>query len=348
MQDYFGTQPWYQPVANNSSIKLNIIEQTNLQLIKSEEGVPDEDRAYVPTEQDFPGGLADDGRDPDEVDDVDVVTVTTERQFLSALGSDKVVIVGADVHLNLSRVLENEQLFKGRQGRRWTSDATAVASQTPLVVSESETDGRQLSLVNFRNLTIRGERNASIEVDPRYSFCLRFINCEGCSVENLTIGHTEGGYCSGGVIGVTGGSNISICNCDLYGCGTYGLDVERSNHLSVIDTNIHDCTYGILQLRSSIDVQFIRCDMFSNREYTLIESWGCEGTRFENCRFFANWADADLFNFDDTFYLNGCEVYHPKDKLGTMDMADQNGKKKNKFVDNPLDTSIQPRNIGPK
>ena len=37
LQQYFGRQPWYKPGNNNAAIKLSPIEQTNLELIKSEE-----------------------------------------------------------------------------------------------------------------------------------------------------------------------------------------------------------------------------------------------------------------------------------------------------------------------
>jgi len=37
LQDYFSKIAWYKPVEDNNSIKLDIIEQTNIQLIKSEE-----------------------------------------------------------------------------------------------------------------------------------------------------------------------------------------------------------------------------------------------------------------------------------------------------------------------
>lgn len=37
LQDWFGQQFWYKPGNNNNAIRLNIIEQTNVQLIKSEE-----------------------------------------------------------------------------------------------------------------------------------------------------------------------------------------------------------------------------------------------------------------------------------------------------------------------
>ena len=345
LRDHFETQPWYKPVANNNSIRLNIIEQTNVHLIKSEEAVPDDERGYL--EGQFPGGLAEDGRGPDEINGEQVWTVSNEEEFFAALGNERTILIAENVHLNLSRILENERYFKNLPGRRWASDASAIISKQPLVVSESETDGRQLALVNFSQLTIKGAHNSSIEVDPRYSYCLYFINCDHCEVQNLTIGHTEGGYCSGGVIGVKGGRQNVVKDCDLYGCGTYGLDLMETTDFSILNSNIHDCTYGIIQMRSCMAVRFNNCDFFNNREYDLIEARGCEGVSFMDCRIFANWGDAPLFNLDNTFYMAGCEVYHPTQNLGTIDMADQSGKK-NWFSGNPLDTNIKSRSIGPK
>lgn len=37
LRDYFSKKWWYKPAANNNAVKLNIIEQTNVELIKSEE-----------------------------------------------------------------------------------------------------------------------------------------------------------------------------------------------------------------------------------------------------------------------------------------------------------------------
>ena len=44
LQEHFGKMAWYKPVDDNSTIKLDIIEQTNIQLIKSEEAERDENQ----------------------------------------------------------------------------------------------------------------------------------------------------------------------------------------------------------------------------------------------------------------------------------------------------------------
>ena len=97
----------------------------------------------------FPGGLDDDGRGPDETDGAMVYSVTNESEFLAALGNNRTVIIAAGVHLNLSRVLENEVMFLKVPGRRWVSSATDIISKQPLVVSESETDGQRLYDITY-------------------------------------------------------------------------------------------------------------------------------------------------------------------------------------------------------
>ncbi len=346
LRDYFGSQSWYQPLNSNNTIKLNIIEQTNVQLIKSEETVPDDYRSYLPKAEDFPGGLADDGKGPDIINGETVYMVDNEADFFAALGNDRTIYITGDVHLNLSRILENQMYFMNTPRCRWSNDALSIQSKETLVVSEPESDGRQLALLNFRNLIIKGEHNSSIEVDPRYSYCLNFINCEHCEIHNLTIGHTEGGVCSGGVICVRGGRKNVVKDCDLYGCGTYGLDLIETSDFNLLNSNVHDCTYGIMQLRNASYIRFTDCDFFSNREYTLIESTGSESVSFEGCRFYANNGNSQLFDFDSSFYMAGCEIYHPTEHVGTINMAEQTGAK-NKFFSNPLDMSIKGRGIGP-
>ena len=336
LQDHFGSQPWYKPAANNNSIKLNIIEMTNVQLIKCEEAEDDINRVRYENTQSA----------PKMVEAVDgVITINTEEQFINALGNDRIIELGEDIHLNLSRILEREDWFSGVPGRAWVTIAKSDGNDQPVVISEYCNDGQQLVLKNIRNLVIRGKRNSSIEVNPRYSFCLSFMNCQGCRVENLTIGHTEGGYCDGGVIGVEGGSKNVITSCDLYGCGTYGVVARDTYDLLVSKTNIHDCTYGIMELYSSDSVRFENCDFFSNREYELISNNGSSNTIFRGCRFFANWADAPLFQSNEDIMLYGCEVYHPiigaRARLKTPNNDCKWGEKAN-FIPDPRKNPIGP------
>jgi len=78
LKEYFGKQPWYHPVDDNSSIKLNIIEMTNIQLLKSEEAVENENRVRY---ENFEAA-------PSMAEAVDgVIIVTTEEQLSMPLAT---------------------------------------------------------------------------------------------------------------------------------------------------------------------------------------------------------------------------------------------------------------------
>ena len=276
----------------------------------------------------------------------DYIRVYTAEQFLNALGSHRNVLVAKDTEINLTPMLNDQSLFRTRY-KMWMPDASdGISSGRETVVSEEVFDGRQLTLVNMEQLVIEGERNSRIVVEPRYSFCLNFVDCRQCTVSNLTIGHTEGGYCQGGVIGVKRGWRNVVIDCDLYGCGTYGLDIDGTNSFSLYSSNIHDCTYGIMLLNNSEAVHCTHCDFFNNREFSLIESHGCVGTVFEDCRFFANWGESQLFSFDREFILLGCAIHHPTERLGTMNLCEQ-PRSDNRISARPINSNDRGREIGP-
>ena len=275
------------------------------------------------------------------------IRVHNAEQFLNALGSKRNILVARNTELNLTPIVSDQNYFLSTS-RKWLSvvNQDTFKGGSEVIVSEEVNDGRQLTLVNMKQLTIEGEGNSSIVVDPRYSFCLRFVACDQCSVNNLTIGHTEGGYCEGGVIGITGGWRNTVMDCDLYGCGTYGLDIYNTNSFSMYSSKIRDCTYGIMNVRNSLGVHFTHCDFFRNQEYSLVDAMDVEGLVFEDCRFYANWGDATLFSCNKEFYLLGCAVYHPTEHLGNMDLCQQPAAQ-NFFSPNPLDLNIKGREIGP-
>lgn len=307
-----------------------------------------------------PDGIGSDGRGPDEVDTAagefgqlvtyrndQYVRVINARQLLNALGSERNILVAKDTEINLTPVLDDKSLFDTKN-RVWSMEGAVdnVGSNKEVVASEEVFDGRQLTLVNMKHLTIEGEGNSSIVVEPRYAFCLRFVDCEGCTLSNITIGHTDEGYCQGGVIGMTRGRMNTVLYCDLYGCGAYGLVADGTDSSSLYGTIIRDCSYGIMQLTNCQSVKFYACDFFRNKEFTLVEGRGCNDTVFSECRFFANNGDSPLFYFDSPFMLIECKVWHPTENLGTTNqMEDLN--KKSFFSSNPLDPDIKSRSIGP-
>ena len=269
--------------------------------------------------------------------------VSNEMEFLAALGSSRTIILEDDTHLNLSTILEEEENFSVR-GRTFVSDASAYRSDgIERVVSESVFDGRQLTLVNIHDLTIRGEHDCSIIVQPRYAFVLNFIGCQNINIEYLTLGHTEEGYCSGGVIGMERCEVVTVESCDMYGCGTYGIEARDTQVFRMFRSIIRDCSYGIMELWNVQDAIFLTCDFYRNREFGLIEAdAACSQLIFDDCRFAEN--EGTLFVLDVPIRMEGSEIHHSKGDFGAKDRLIHEGPASIFYRD---DNPLSERPIGP-
>ena len=47
LKDHFASQSWYQPLGNNYSVKISLVEKTNIELIKHEETLGEKDRVHA-------------------------------------------------------------------------------------------------------------------------------------------------------------------------------------------------------------------------------------------------------------------------------------------------------------
>ena len=240
------------------------------------------------------------------------ITVGSARELIDALGSNRTIVIKDECVLNLTPILNDQQLFR-RMGYLWTTDYYAEREDSKeLKVSCERFDGRQLDLIGICNLTIRGGKGCRIVVEPRYAYIFSFYRCRNIRLERLTIGHTEEGYCEGGVINAVASENISIANCDLYGCGTYGLETDQCKKVTMDRSIIRDCSYGIMQIANTQDCVFNDCDFVRCREFNLIAVVNSAGTRFTRCRFAQN--KGVLFDLRSAVRVESCEIHHPKDQ----------------------------------
>lgn len=274
------------------------VEQTNLELICSELKVPDFHRVNVGDLQ-----ALSEARGPA------TVTVRDERGFLDALKDNTTILLPEGTRLNLSRVLDKASGFKG-EGRAYEGYVEPhMQSGEPTLVSESVFDGHQLTVVNLRNVTISGGDDCHIVVDPAYAYVLNFVQCENIRIENVTMGHTAEGYCTGGVVGMYRCSGMEIDSCDLYGCGAYGLVADTTRDVTMTRTIIRDCSYGIMQLFGCSAAIFSECSFYRNKEYSLVTvDAECSDVMFEACRFFEN--RGLLFDLQSRIQLRSCGIVH--------------------------------------
>lgn len=169
------------------------------------------------------------------------VHVSTADEFLAAIASDTEIIVDAEL-IDFSTATGYGT--SGGEHYRW----------------EEEFDGPMLIVQNVSNLTVRGSGDAAtdrvLSAVPRYAYVLTFENCSNIYVTHITLGHTqEPGYCAGGVLQFRSSQSGLVEDCDLYGCGTLGVDADNSLNIQVINNLIHDCSYGGVQFSNCQNVR---------------------------------------------------------------------------------------------
>lgn len=271
-----------------------VIARTNIELMRSELRVSDDGR--LSPYQEF--------------------TVSNEREFLQALGSNRTINLADDTHLMLSKILNDEDACT-ELGILMVGEYADLDERSGAMSGEVF-DGRELLLKDISKLTIRGGFNCSIEVEPRYARVMRFVRCEDIVIDNLTIGHTPEGYCEGSVLGFESCFKVNVWRSSLYGCGTYGIEARNCETLYVSASIIRDCSYGIMDIYGCSDLSFENCDFFRNREFTLVsigsDSSGCT---FYKCRFAQN--QGKLFGLGTEIRMTDCEVHHDLVSIGNVD-----------------------------
>ena len=211
-----------------SKLNPSFIESINMEMIESELSVSDFARANVGDLQAL-----------SEIAAPQKIRVTNGTEFINALKSNTIIHLPKGTHINLTQALENWDLFtvKGRIHGENIDEITRISE--PTLVNESVYDGRQLTLVNMKNITIHGDGDCHIVVEPAYAYVMHFINCKNINLENITMGHTSVGFCTGGVVGMTNCCEMSIDGCDLYGCGAYGIIANHSKDIIIRETALY-------------------------------------------------------------------------------------------------------------
>jgi hypothetical protein len=114
----------------------------------------------------------------------------------------------------------------------------------------------------------------------------------------------------------TDDSNITLDSCDLFGCGTMGLEFVDCERIEVVNVTIRDCTYGILNAKNVSELIFRDCKFHNNREFDLCTISGASShIMFTDCTFTKNVSRGAMFYFDEldekatTSYVRNCQFY---------------------------------------
>lgn len=250
----------------------------------------------------------------------DEVHVSNLAEFLHALKSNRIIWVDSDIDFG-DQLAQFHSFDPQRLPEISYYDVLENHSQyTDRCFVDDNFDGYALYLTGFHNLTIKGGmyngQRSLLRVKPRYAYVLSFIGCEDITIQGMVMGHTDEGYCQGGVLEFVDCRNVSVSDCDLYGCGIEGICFRRSNTLRMDNTSIRDCSYQIMTISESTDCTFQDCYFFRNREFTLFDLISSSNLQFIRCMISHN--EGTLFNVQEceNIVYQQCSMMHDMTKIG--------------------------------
>ena len=172
-------------------------------------------------------------------------------------------------------------------------------------------DGAELVIENVTGLTIRAaNRDTCIVTEPRWVNVLHFTGCEDITLEGFTAGHTDGAYCSGGVLCFENTKGVTVDGCSLYGCGTEGVTTYSCEDVAVTGSEIWNCSQGAAFIYDSKNVSFDNCDFHGiTAEFGMFRT--IDSDKFALLNSTIRDSSGDIFfnsSRSSGVYIGGCEV----------------------------------------
>ena len=175
------------------------------------------------------------------------VLVKTVDEFLACLGPDRTIVLEGEL-FDLSTASNYGGI--GTDYYYWQESPDGPA----LVIHDA--DGLSIHANNTESGAV------TISAVPRYADVLSFRNCDNLLLGGFTAGHTkEPGVCSGGVLNFQNCSQVMLEKMRLYGCGILGIQASYCSSLSVLRTEIYECSQGAGQFFQTDGISFTDCDV---------------------------------------------------------------------------------------
>lgn len=173
-------------------------------------------------------------------------------------------------------------------------------------------DQDTICVKSVNNLIIEAKEGSDVKIctEDRYEAPISFESCNNVTLSGLTLGHeVEPGYCSGAVVLLDGTRNVTIEDCRLYGSGTYGVEANYSDYINVKNTEIYECTYGLVKFYSSGNATFRNCNMRDSSGFDMIDLQNVWSILFDDCNITDNVVCYDTnalinSNGDDVKFIN--------------------------------------------
>ncbi len=161
---------------------------------------------------------------------------------------------------------------------------------------------REIIIHHVRNLKIvgKGKNKTHVVNQNAYADILTFESCENITIQDIKLGHGYSvGTCVGGVVNFINTKTVDINRAVLYGSGIYGIISDNLTQLTCSNTSIEGCSYGILDLKNSSDLQFNICRFSDNAQMDMVLAENCKNVVMTQCYFKNNY----VYEIDYEYYL---------------------------------------------
>lgn len=220
-------------------------------------------------------------KDSPRIDDIffqycyrNTVTVSNIRELYEAIADHTRIILKGGVY-NISELpLEDRNNPKLNMSYNYETNEYV----------EYPYDSIKVEYVNW--LLLEGEEGADVKIctEDGYEVPIYFEGGNHITLKNLTIGHeVEPGTCSGAVVYLENSYNVEIKDCKLYGSGTYGIEADGAYNVNVDDSEIYECTYGLVSFWNSNNIEFKNCNLRDSSGFNMFYLYNTWGAAFENC-----------------------------------------------------------------
>lgn len=191
-------------------------------------------------------GVAEIGTDTEAA--ADTVTVSTIAELIRVIAPDAHIILKPGDY-NFSALTEEE-----------------IAEHGSYVDPDGLSRG-EFSVYNAPGLILEAEESGTVRLitENGYTDVMTLSYCDGAVLKGLVLGHeVEKGECDSYVLELSSSQSVTVEDCGLFGCGTYGIFAVGAAGLTVTDTEIYECTGGIFSLSETTEAVFDRCRFYDN------------------------------------------------------------------------------------
>ena len=149
-----------------------------------------------------------------------------------------------------------------------------------------------------------GHSKTKIQSSNTSGTILIIDSCKNIKIENFWLGHSPSATgCTAGVLAIKNSFDITINQCYLYGTGIEGLSVFDSDKITVINTEIFDCSQSVFNFNNSNNVIFNNCSFYSNKGRLRFNN--SSNIKIQYCKSYNNeGGGVDLYNCNNVKIYN--------------------------------------------